>query len=783
MRRSFVRVFSLFVLIWAGTALASLELNTPLAPDITDILVSRDGQRAFCITRSSGLFSLSTDGQWYTANDRVPLRSGWRAIELKRVDENIDTFLVQTIDDVTWSTAYHRTVNGGASFQVFEADSGFYLPSELNFDRINHNIAYGLSGSEFKLSNDGGRTWTRFSTHYYRPEWVYKDPLSDSLYWVYGFFNHNSEPYLQGGLIKSSNGGETWQQAIDFYEEWGLTSGLCNNIIRLSNGRLFAMISGIGGSNVGNWMVQSDDDGEHWALFPENAGIPRLAFSPNNIVEDLDRPGTLIITGVNGNGVFRSENYGTNWHRIDVGLPIGQALFADVLQTDIGSPLLITVTGYGIFESIDHGLTWHPRPSPRIGKSGLFSMSREVLFWHSLERQFILQPPFSEWQEIVHPQKPDTVVTVSDLVFLDDGRIAGTYVQNSLLSREPSSGIALSADSGETWSYRPPISTRLFKTNWVQHGGTVAVVAGIPFTDSIYVSLDTGRTWQARGLPTTTAYWDDQLLSVGERIYYSPSDDSHGHISYSDDLGESWSALDYIPSAWSIRDHRIFLRGEELFATQSGGRELVDSLFLWKHGEEGWQLLFGDSAGFDPSVFESFSDKLTVSFVSGSDSAIVVQVGHYKLMVSRDEGETWRSTLLQFPEGYNVMYAPGHIAHDASQRLWFNTSIGPCYLDYSELGLSSATIHPVLPLTPSLSAYPNPFNSNTQLQFSLPFSQDVSLTLYDALGRQVTTLVNERLAAGTHNANWQAEGVASGTYFARLKYGETQVTHKLVLIK
>ncbi len=62
---------------------------------------------------------------------------------------------------------------------------------------------------------------------------------------------------------------------------------------------------------------------------------------------------------------------------------------------------------------------------------------------------------------------------------------------------------------------------------------------------------------------------------------------------------------------------------------------------------------------------------------------------------------------------------------------------------------------------------PNPFNPTTQIRFDLSEASNVSLVIYDILGRRVTELVNGELQAGYHSATWDASSVASGVYFVR----------------
>ena len=79
--------------------------------------------------------------------------------------------------------------------------------------------------------------------------------------------------------------------------------------------------------------------------------------------------------------------------------------------------------------------------------------------------------------------------------------------------------------------------------------------------------------------------------------------------------------------------------------------------------------------------------------------------------------------------------------------------------------------------------YPNPFNPTTAIDFTLPASGFVSLKVYDLLGREVMTLVNEQKAAGTYRATFDASNMPSGTYFYALKAGSFNSVKKMTLVK
>ncbi len=88
------------------------------------------------------------------------------------------------------------------------------------------------------------------------------------------------------------------------------------------------------------------------------------------------------------------------------------------------------------------------------------------------------------------------------------------------------------------------------------------------------------------------------------------------------------------------------------------------------------------------------------------------------------------------------------------------------------------------PATFSLSQnFPNPFNPKTVITYQLPVSSYVTLEVFDVLGRNVATLVNEKKQPGTYSAEWDASRAASGIYFYRLTAGTFSATKKMAVVK
>ena len=79
--------------------------------------------------------------------------------------------------------------------------------------------------------------------------------------------------------------------------------------------------------------------------------------------------------------------------------------------------------------------------------------------------------------------------------------------------------------------------------------------------------------------------------------------------------------------------------------------------------------------------------------------------------------------------------------------------------------------------------YPNPFNPTTKIQFTIVNRQLTIIKVYDVLGQEVATLVNEVKEPGTHAVEFNAASLASGVYFYRLQAGDFVQSEKLVILK
>jgi hypothetical protein len=145
----------------------------------------------------------------------------------------------------------------------------------------------------------------------------------------------------------------------------------------------------------------------------------------------------------------------------------------------------------------------------------------------------------------------------------------------------------------------------------------------------------------------------------------------------------------------------------------------------------------------------------------------------------------------------NIAFTMGPEDTEAEIYFWKGAGNGPAYIDSflvcqmvvpEEASDINEQIECIVPETFVLEQnYPNPFNLSTMINYQLPISGEVELTVYNQLGQNVVTLVVGKQVVGTYTAKWDATDFSSGIYFYQLTvYGKEQTysdTKKMILLK
>ncbi len=277
------------------------------------------------------------------------------------------------------------------------------------------------------------------------------------------------------------------------------------------------------------------------------------------------------------------------------------------------------------------------------------------------------------------------------------------------------------------------------------------------------------------------------------------------YIATSDDFGKTWTT----PVPVSPLTNTAAFNPQIL--TDSRGRIHL----IWQRGS---MLVLQDS---DETVWHSFSDNRgrtwsqPAQITSASQPslstfrAIADKEDNIHLMISSNtqagaQGQskihytTWRSNrwlpAIELRAGSiaanNISISPqGNIVIAYTDG---NLESAGIYLTRSTIATSSASEPSVAKPTAFelFQNYPNPFNPTTVISYQLPVAGQVSLKIYDVLGREVATLVNQRQEPGRYNATFNAAGLSSGAYFYRLSVrpssaqaGSFVSTKKMMLVR
>jgi photosystem II stability/assembly factor-like uncharacterized protein len=162
-----------------------------------------------------------------------------------------------------------------------------------------------------------------------------------------------------------------------------------------------------------------------------------------------------------------------------------------------------------------------------------------------------------------------------------------------------------------------------------------------------------------------------------------------------------------------------------------------------------------------------------------------------KIYKSTNNGNTWdvlNTGQFKLPNTTSLVINPHN-----NDQLWIGTTGNGTFI-YDGLTIGIQNISAEIPVGFKIyQNYPNPFNPTTKIKFEVPSHLSfpnasignplVTLKVYDMLGRELATLVNEELAPGTYSVDWNASDVPSGIYFYKMTSGNFTQTKKMLLIK
>ena len=240
-------------------------------------------------------------------------------------------------------------------------------------------------------------------------------------------------------------------------------------------------------------------------------------------------------------------------------------------------------------------------------------------------------------------------------------------------------------------------------------------------------------------------------------IYPAP----FGRIRYSGDGGINWTDVESY--YWTIIYNAI---------------EFRDSLTWWVVSDNGYILKTTDG-GVNWEIHLSSNSIKDIKFIDQNNGWVVGSTG--TIFTTTNGGTDWNS---QATGTYNYLNSLYFI----NQHKGWVVGEGGTILHTSNGGISTVEVDINSPTKFSLEQnYPNPFNPSTKISWQSPVCSWQTLKVYDILGNEVTTLVNEYRNAGSYEVEFKSSvgslQLASGVYYYQLKAGEYIETKKMILIK
>lgn len=185
----------------------------------------------------------------------------------------------------------------------------------------------------------------------------------------------------------------------------------------------------------------------------------------------------------------------------------------------------------------------------------------------------------------------------------------------------------------------------------------------------------------------------------------------------------------------------------------------------------GWQALI-PSGDFRTLAYDILNQHI---YFFGNQIGKLLDYGNGSVITDVDlSGITGGAITASFAYYPNIITPPGYLFVGTENGGVFRKQLLPTNVEDNSVVISDFHLS---------QNYPNPFNPSTTINFSLPTSGFVTLKVYDALGREVASLVNENKEAGNYSVVFDATGLSSGMYFYKLQFGSQTITKKMMLMK
>ncbi len=634
-------------------------------------------------------------------------------------------------------------------------------------------------------------------------------------------------PTHQRGIFKSTDGGATWNQSLFVSDSTGaidivmnpnnpdfLLAAMWERVRRPNSSHLYGPSSGI---------YRSTDNGTTWELLGPSTGLPDassnnigrigLAISKTNpeISYALYNDGAVYI------GLYKTTDYGTSWTNADPDMEIlnGVSNFSwyfGQVRINPSDPAKVYVMDVGFMRSSDGGANWNlsyqthvdhhalafdpTNPNYLINgdDGGIYISTNGGSTWSGPKEM-----PNTQFYEIGldynNPPKlyggtQDNNTIRTQTGSLDDWHPLiggdGFYVivdftnPNIIYAESQNGYLQKSTNGGNDFSYARNGINPDEPTNWstpvvMDPNDHNVLYYG---TDRVYRTTNGAGNWTvispdlSDGIPGTRlgTVTTIDVAPTNSNVIYAGTDDSHVWVTT--DYGSNWTDISTaLPYRWVTRVKVDPNNENNVYVTFSGLRWRDPQSHVFKSTNMGadWSDISSNLPDAPANAFAVDNNDPNRLYL-GSD------VGAF---MSFNGGTSWQP----IADGLPVVSVYDMKIHPVENYLAIGTHGRSMYkIDLGQLVDVKQPVNKLKDFSLSQN-YPNPFNPSTNISFSLAHPSFITLKVYDVLGKEVASLIDEEKSPGTYDINFNAQNLSSGVYYYRIKAGSFSETRKMILMK
>lgn len=670
--------------------------------------------------------------------------------------------------------------------------------AEIEIHPLNTNVIYtAVSGGLFSKSpdrgiyksTDAGNSWSKvlFLNDSTGAIDIAIDPVDTNIVYAAMWERMRGPSFrraagVSSGIYKSTDAGNSWTQLLNGLPSPDPTIGRISIAVALNNSNyVYALYKEAnapnGSSNTFQGFYRSTDKGENWTQMP--SGILPSEFSSFGWYFGLLEVDPTDFNKVYCGDVdlFKSTNGGENWQNItnsysgsfDEQHPDQHALWINPVYTDG----LVVGNDGGLFTTTSGGAPW------------IKSYELPISQFYASEIDF-LQPQI----KLGGTQDNGTLKSggaVDNWIFIYGGDGFHTKVDysnsNIIFAESQWGGLGKSTNGGQTWNYNVSNGIDFSRTNWstpyvmdlqdpnILYFGTYKLhrtINGAGNWDVISPDLTRGQNGRLGTITCiSTAIESDNTT----RVIYVGTDDAK--LSVSTNSGTSWEDRTGILPQRYMTDVLADRRNPSTaYVTISG--HYIDEPHPHVFRTTDYGLNWIDINGNLPDIPVN---SIIIDYDKDSTLYIGTDAG---VFFSNNLGTQWFVLGDDLPNSpvldLNYHQPTGKLVAGTHGRSLFEFDLS----SISSLREDNSTLVNNFDLYQN---YPNPFNPSTIIKYNLPSDMKVSLVIFNAVGEELSVLVNEFQNAGLHEVEFDGSNLSSGIYYYKLMAGYSSEIKKMVMVK